>query len=110
MQGCNYDVTKGDNSTSPPGALSPGAELSFSNAMEFAIRPACLDCHAAPMNRGGVNLETYENVLALKNEIASALSSRFMPDSQGRSMSDEQRSFVLRWITAGAPRLPGELK
>lgn len=101
--GCDYDVTKGGESGAPS-RLAADAPLDFTTVMEFSIRPVCLECHAAPRNASGVNLETYATVFANRGAVADALSSRFMPDSVGRSMSGEQRELVLKWIEAGAPQ------
>ena len=106
MIACDYDVTKVAPPGLEPGRLGEGAELSFSNVLSFAIQPACFDCHKAPRNASGINLETYENVFANRAAIESALATRFMPDSRGRTMSEAQRDLFLRWLRAGAPREP----
>lgn len=107
---CNYHIDKtgaaGGNNSKPSGSGGGdggGAEADFNSVMEFSIRPACLECHSAPRNASGINLETYAAVKADIGAVKSALETSFMPDSVGRSMTDEQRSFFLDWISAGAP-------
>lgn len=63
--------------------------------------PACIRCHSAPVNRAGVNVETYQNVVKNLNRIDAAIKSGFMP--LGGSLTALQKKLILEWIEAGAP-------
>ncbi len=80
------------------------AELNFENVLKNAIVPACFNCHKAPANANGKNFETYENVFTHRAAIEDSVKNRRMPDKKGRTMTDAQRSLLLRWLAAGAPR------
>lgn len=106
LAGCNYNIDK----TSP---LDPGAgsgdpvaagDMTFQNVYSVAIKPNCVGCHSAPRNSGGVNLETYQSVFENRGAVNWAVSSRFMPESTGRSMPESARTLLLEWLAAGVPQ------
>ncbi len=99
---CNYNVDKrgtpeGQNPLSKP-------TLDFETVKATVILKNCFSCHQAPRNAGGLNLETYENVVAQLASIENAVATRYMPESKGRVMPDNERQLLLSWIRAGAPR------
>lgn len=67
----------------------------------LVLEPACFRCHSAPTNRAGVNVETYQNVIANLNRIEQAIQDGSMP-LRG-SLSAEQKKLILDWIQDGAP-------
>ena len=75
--------------------------LTWNNVNARVIQTSCKGCHSAPANRGGVNLETYENVFAKRSAIKRAVASGEMPP---RGMSDDKKDLLIAWIDAGAPR------
>lgn len=68
----------------------------------------CLECHSAARgNRGGVNLETYANTLALKGDIKFDIENNLMPRTGG-PLADYERRIILQWIAMGAPEFSDE--
>ncbi len=106
---CNSKLNKtpaaaGNGTTAVGSPIAvPAAELSFANVFTKVIKTNCFSCHASPRNASGINLETYASVLSNRVAIAQAVESKFMPESQGRVMPDDQRELLLRWLAAGAP-------
>lgn len=84
--------------TQPPVPSAP--ELTFASVYERVLQPSCVGCHGT---RGGVNLETYDNVLDHKKDIVDAVESGFMPPRSRTPLSAEQKQHLLAWIQAGAP-------
>lgn len=67
----------------------------------LVLEPACLRCHSAPANRGGVNLETYQNVVSNISAIDQVIRDGSMPIRS--TLSAEQKELILEWIQKGAP-------
>ncbi len=79
--------------------------ISYEKVHNEVIQPRCLGCHSdASGNRGGVNLETYENVVALTSVIEEEIKSGSMPRPRNRPLTPEQKDLILKWIASGAPR------
>jgi uncharacterized membrane protein len=81
---------------------SKPANLTFANVYKNVITKSCFACHQAPANKASVNLETYESTFGNRHAIASAIESGSMPVN--RVFPGEQRTLILAWLAAGAPR------
>ena len=71
------------------------------------LSPRYLRCHSdAGGNKGDVNLETYENVIANLDDVENeALNKKTMPPRRaGGPLSDYEQAILKLWIEAGAPR------
>jgi mono/diheme cytochrome c family protein len=64
------------------------------------IQPSCLKCHSGS-GSGDVNLETYQNLLQLKDDVRSTIAKGTMP--RRSKLTEEQKKLILDWIDAGAP-------
>lgn len=102
LAGCNYSQTKGLNLDSSEAVL--GAEqIDFEVVNSKIISPTCLMCHSeAGGNRGGLNLETYQNVIDNLDEIQARVLDRTMPPRRIGVLTDEQIKILTDWIAAGA--------
>lgn len=78
-----------------------GPALDWLTVRTLVIEPKCLNCHSAPTNRGGVNLETYQNVLSNINDVDATIRDGSMP--RRTTLSAEQKKLILDWIAVGAP-------
>ncbi len=77
--------------------------LSFAAVKDIVLKENCYFCHSASAgNQGGVNLETYENVLGLVGSIKADVSSDRMPLG-GPPVPSFQKQILLDWIQAGSP-------
>lgn len=74
--------------------------ISFALVFERVFAPNCVSCHG---QRGGVNLETYDNVFANRQAIVDAVDGGFMPPRSRSPLSPEQKELLMRWIQSGAP-------
>lgn len=74
----------------------------FQMVSSQVIEPHCLRCHSeSGANRGGVNLEGYDNVRKLLPEIQREISQGTMPP---RGPLDQSlQDLILKWIEIGAP-------
>lgn len=92
----------------PPdeGNVTPASiDFAFVNAKVF--EPRCVRCHnLAGGNKGDVNLETYENVIAnLEGIESSTLVEMTMPPRRaGGPLGAYEQNLLKLWIAAGAPR------
>jgi uncharacterized membrane protein/polyisoprenoid-binding protein YceI len=68
----------------------------------------CIACHSEKSgNPGGVNLETYENILTKKDLILSEITTNSMPPVFAKQkLSKEDSDLLKAWIQAGAPEKP----
>jgi uncharacterized membrane protein len=102
LSSCNYSRMK------KPLQLDEGLqkiaspeEITFKMVNESVIQPACLSCHSeAGGNRGGLNLENFENVFKNSHAIRLEVAGGTMPPSQ--KLTDQQIKLVTAWIDAGA--------
>lgn len=86
-----------------PPAPQPPAEPSFTEVMNTVIKTNCFQCHtAANGNRGGVNLETYENIFAGREIIKFVVENGIMPTARGTALTPPQKQMLLTWIEQGA--------
>ena len=91
-------ATTGDNGNS----VNPAAvNYAFVNANIF--QPHCVSCHSnAGGNPGGVNLETYANVVTHLSDIRDQVNTNQMPKG-GPPLTDTQKTILNDWISLGAP-------
>jgi uncharacterized membrane protein len=101
--------------TPPPAETQPTPEppaqvaLDWLSVQTLVINKACMDCHAAPKNRGDVNLETYQNTFINLALVEQQIRGGTMPigkdpvTGEKRKLTDEQKKLILDWIQAGAP-------
>lgn len=102
---CNYNRMHG----SAPHKDSRLRELGVPSSLDYAtvqarvIGPQCLHCHsAAGGNRGGLSLETYQQVRANLNAIYyRSVEKRDMPDA---GLPQPELEMLKAWIEAGAPQ------
>lgn len=89
--------------------VAPAAiDYAFVNAKVF--QPRCVRCHSSGGgNKGDVNLETYENVIAHLVDIENvALVEQSMPPKRaGGPLGAFEQGVLRAWIDAGAPREAG---
>ena len=97
---------------SPERRFKEDATLSFETASVIFNRHSCMGCHTeATGNKGGINLETYDNTVKWAQEIKSTVTLGFMP-LRGPRINGQDLSVLTAWIDAGAPEfsdLPLEL-
>lgn len=79
--------------------------LNYDKVNKEVLAPRCISCHSETGgNRGDVNLETYENVVALAPEIESAIQLGSMPRPRNKPLTAEQKELILKWLSMGAPK------
>lgn len=92
LTSCSYDVVK-----SPAGrGAGPQAAggIGFDQVYKTSLANNCTSCHA--------NFSSYEAVFSLRDTIAKYVQSGYMP--RGKAMPADERTLLLDWIAAGAPR------
>ncbi len=83
----------------------PVIVLNYENVQKEVISPRCLKCHSdVGGNDGDINLETYENVVAVINLVESEIRSGSMPRPRTKPLTPEQKELILSWISIGAPK------
>jgi uncharacterized membrane protein len=98
---CNYSILKHPVSQGQIPQSFKASELSFSSVYQKVFLPNCVGCHG---NGGGINLETYPNVMANLLQIKqAAVDGRSMPKSPGLALTGDQIGLLNAWILAGAP-------
>lgn len=83
----------------PPAPVGPARDWASVNTL--VIEPSCVGCHSAPANRGGVNLESYQNVFANIVEVESTIRDGSMP--RRNKLTPLQKELILDWISLGSP-------
>lgn len=116
LSACNYNG--GRDRVSPPAAkapLSPANEdqlkdlnadqVDFELIKQNILEPRCFSCHSKDKNKGDVNLETYQNVLANIKAIEKDIMDGSMPPKSKPELqlSKTLKDLILKWIKAGAP-------
>jgi hypothetical protein len=110
LTACNTSVlSKGENSiTTPEGPLAPPTTLpseplppplDFATIQKRIFEPSCVRCHRG-RGAGGVELETFDQVIQFLPEIKATMELNTMPP-RGK-ISQESRELVIRWINEGA--------
>jgi len=101
--GCNYNHVRGE---APAYQKSEDANsllsLDYQSLQIGVLGPQCLRCHSgAGGSKGGLNLETYEQVRLNMNKIYfRSVEKKDMPPNL---MSAAQFEFLKNWLEAGAP-------
>lgn len=106
--GCNYSLTKSPLAFRPTQAgleQFPAGKIADYNLVANSIlKPRCLECHSgAGGNDGGINLETYENVIANLGIIKDEVASGSMPKNREK-LSAKEKEVLFAWIDAGGPK------
>lgn len=105
LAGCNYNIEKNKGE----GALNvvPGEVPSFNAVLQSVLKPKCASCHSsAGGNPAGVNLETYESVVPLRNAVRGVIDGNpiLMPPRRAAPLTDAEKRLLITWLDAGAPR------
>ncbi len=78
--------------------------ISYEMVKAQVLAPRCIGCHSdSGGNRGDVNLETYDNVLAVTNSIESEIETGSMPP-RNKPLTPDQKTLILKWIVLGTPK------
>lgn len=105
LASCNYSVDKGSTEVATPDTSFSlvGNQITYQMVTSRVLAKNCLDCHSEKGgNRGGLNLENYQNVFEARDFIRSEILSRRMPKSPAAPLSNQQIDFLVKWIDAGA--------
>jgi len=83
--------------------ISGGRIPSFKEVQDSVLGPACYQCHTeATGNRGGVNLETLQNIRDETEKIFLSVGFDTMP-SRRPPLSEAEKQVLFTWLDAGAP-------
>ena len=81
------------------------ATLFFADIRAQILEPKCLSCHsAAGGNRGGVNLESFENTKAQLTRVKFTIENGLMPKAPVPPLSQDQKNIFASWLNQGAPK------
>jgi uncharacterized membrane protein len=96
----------------PPTDNGPGGPdvsfITYEMVHKEVIKKSCLECHSADDdnrkegNAGGINLESYENVVAVLGSVEFEIKNNSMP--KDKPLKERQKKLILEWIAKGAPR------
>ncbi|MGZ3769799.1 MAG: hypothetical protein ACXVCP_08965 [Bdellovibrio sp.] len=104
LAACNYNHVKNENGTSnTQGKITASAlSLDFISVQMSVIGPQCMSCHSiAGGNKGGLTLETYDQVRSNMNRIYyRSIEKKDMPPNP---LTADQFDLLKNWIEAGAP-------
>lgn len=87
----------------PPAPPPPPAfvcETTYPNVAEKVFKARCTGCHGT---KGGINLESYENIKPHLSIIRAVVDADEMPPKT--PLAPEQKQLLLKWIDAGAPEV-----
>lgn len=97
----------------PTATPTPGMDPWFNRLYTNIFQPKCLACHKGANPSGGVNLTTYEAIMALDglvipNEpdisgLYMAVQGNQMPPRPLDSLTADEKESIFKWISAGAP-------
>lgn len=105
LSACSYDIPKRNPNAEGAFSLPPGSTPSFAQVQAGVLETKCATCHGvAAGNRGGLNLESYETVVAAVAAITAEIQGGTMPPRTAPALSANERTLLLSWIQAGAPR------
>lgn len=63
-------------------------------------------CHSkAAGNLGEINLETYQSVLSVRDNIRDEVVTKGMPLAPAHPLTEAQAGLIIRWIDAGAKNI-----
>ncbi|MGZ3742642.1 MAG: hypothetical protein ACXWRE_01905 [Pseudobdellovibrionaceae bacterium] len=101
--GCNYNHIRGDATThQQPLEENSLSSLDYQSLQIEVLGPQCLRCHSsAGGSKGGLNLETYEQVRLNMNKIYfRSIEKKDMPPDP---LSAAQFELLKNWLEAGVP-------
>lgn len=105
LLGCGYSHTQLPNSSQDRQGLGTPADpskIDYSLVQSQIFSAHCTKCHSVGAgNKGGVNLESYQNIKALIQTIAGEVNGNSMPPSG--PLPDTDKALLNSWIDAGAP-------
>jgi len=106
-------TVKGTN-VKPTPTPKPGVDEWFNRLHAKILAPKCVACHKPPAPKGGVDLSTYESIMALEGLVVpkepenSALytivQDNMMPPRPLDVLTNEEKESLFKWILAGAPK------
>jgi mono/diheme cytochrome c family protein len=110
QSGCNYTIWKnGHGPTNEAfGDLDTNEKLSTMNytyISENILKPKCVGCHGSS---GGVNLESYQNVLANKDRIHKSVFTDGTMPKRG-SLTEDEKRLLWHWLDLNCPFDSGSL-
>ena len=108
LTGCGYNNTKTPIPLQSPDQAQPNdtnsnpAKVDFAAIKSKIFGPKCLSCHSDKTgNKGGINLETYEKVKPIVNNILAEVKNNTMP-KQSAPLSAADKNLLEKWIKEGA--------
>lgn len=108
LTGCGYNNTKTPIPLASPDQVKPDDTNSTPTKLDFAaikskiFGPKCLSCHSDKTgNKGGINLETYEKVKPIVDDILAEVKNNTMP-KQSAPLSAADKNILEKWIKEGA--------
>ncbi len=85
-----------------PTPLPTPRVVTFAEVDKKVFQASCVGCHSqAGNNKGGVNLESYPSIFAVRARIQFEVAGGSMP--RGGRLTASQKNLVLQWISNGAP-------
>jgi uncharacterized membrane protein len=88
----------------PPDVMPDPDKIDFQMVQSRVIGLRCIGCHSAKGgNKGGVNLETYQNVFEQKDKFEDDVRSGDMPRPTTRPLTKIQKDILLIWLEKDAP-------
>jgi len=94
-----------DPSPNPGDVMPDPDKIDYQLVNTKVITPRCITCHSVKGgDKGGVNLESYENVLDEIETIKDEVKTGSMPRPKTRPLTDFQKKLFLTWIEKGAPK------
>lgn len=100
--GCNYTKIKdspGETNTNFSLPAEKLSELSYGLLAQKVFIPKCISCHGTS---GGINLESYSEVVGNLNKIKKSVFTEKTMPKRG-SLSQEEMAYLWNWIQLGAP-------
>lgn len=104
LTSCNYNDLK--NVPTPAGKTggpNPDLIVDFATVKSKVLDAACVRCHSGANPRGGVRLETYQQVFEIRDSLRVQVETGAMPP-RPPGLSPEQKALVLAWVDSGAPQ------
>lgn len=100
---CSGSNTPANQTTPSTNTTASGDKVTFSTANAI-VTQRCHSCHAGANPRGGVRLDSGEQMKTLAARIkARAVTSKGMPQGNATNMTDAERQTLGAWIDQGAP-------
>lgn len=95
--------TNDNNNSSGTDPIGSTTSLTYANVNARVFQPRCFRCHAgAATDAEGIQLDSYEKVLARIDDVRFEISGRHMPPDI--SIPQAEIDLVVNWIDAGAPQ------